>query len=157
MKRKTTRSATEIARRRFYDGDPTLSAGLAEERANADVGQKIFDLRQECGLTQGALAGLIGTTASVISRLEDADYAGHSLAMLRRIAEALNRRVTIEFEAIEPTAWEQVLPPGAHDPPKNVVRWKERPDTERTDSQGPYKESSRACGRRISHGRRDIS
>jgi hypothetical protein len=40
---------------------------------------------------------MIGTTASVISRLEDADYEGHSLAMLRRIAAALNKRVEIRF------------------------------------------------------------
>jgi hypothetical protein len=39
----------------------------------------------------------VGTTASVISRLEDDDYAGHSLAMLRRIATALNKRVEIRF------------------------------------------------------------
>ena len=39
----------------------------------------------------------VGTTASVICRLEDADYEGHSLAMLRRIAAALNKRVEIRF------------------------------------------------------------
>ncbi|NLX21224.1 MAG: transcriptional regulator, partial [Phycisphaerae bacterium] len=38
-----------------------------------------------------------GTTPSVISRLEDADYQGHSLSMLRRIAAALNQRVEIRF------------------------------------------------------------
>jgi len=40
------------------------------------------------------------TTASVISRLEDADYEGHSLAMLNRIAGALHRRVEIRFVPI---------------------------------------------------------
>ena len=49
------------------------------------------------GLTQRQLAKLVGTTASVICRLEDADYEGHSLAMLNRIAAALNKRVKIEF------------------------------------------------------------
>jgi hypothetical protein len=47
------------------------------------------------------LAKLIGTTASVICRLEDADYEGHSLAMLNRIATALNRRVEIHFVPAE--------------------------------------------------------
>jgi hypothetical protein len=46
------------------------------------------------------LAKLVGTTASVICRLEDADYEGHSLAMLNRIAGALNKRVKIEFVAV---------------------------------------------------------
>jgi len=39
----------------------------------------------------------VGTTASVICRLEDAEYDGHSLAMLRRIAEALGKRVEVRF------------------------------------------------------------
>jgi hypothetical protein len=56
-----------------------------------------------CGqrLSQRQLAKLIGTTASVICRLEDADYEGHSLAMLNRIAAALNRRVEINFVPAE--------------------------------------------------------
>jgi transcriptional regulator with XRE-family HTH domain len=43
------------------------------------------------------LAKKVGTTASAICRLEDADYEGHSLAMLRRIAEALGKRIEIRF------------------------------------------------------------
>ena len=43
----------------------------------------------------------MGTTPSVISRLEDDDYEGHSLAMLRRIASALNKRVEIRFVPLE--------------------------------------------------------
>ena len=34
-------------------------------------------------------------TQSVISRLEDADYEGHSLTMLSRIASALNQKLTV--------------------------------------------------------------
>jgi transcriptional regulator with XRE-family HTH domain len=48
-------------------------------------------------LTQRELAKLVGTTASVVCRLENADYDGHSLAMLRRIAAALEKRVEIRF------------------------------------------------------------
>lgn len=58
-------------------------------------------LREEAGLSQHALAERIGTTASVVCRLEDADYEGHSLAMLNRIATALNRRVVIQFAPVE--------------------------------------------------------
>jgi transcriptional regulator with XRE-family HTH domain len=53
------------------------------------------------GLTQQTLAERVGTTASVISRLKDADYTGHSLATLRRIAAALGRRVEIRFPAVK--------------------------------------------------------
>ncbi len=48
-------------------------------------------------MTQAALAKLVGTTPSVISRLEDADYIGHSLTNLRRIAAALDHRLEIRF------------------------------------------------------------
>jgi hypothetical protein len=39
----------------------------------------------------------VGTTASVICLLEDADYEGHSMVMLTRVAAALNQRVEIRF------------------------------------------------------------
>ena len=74
---------------------------LEEVRAEAEVARTIYRLRSGAGLTQQALAERVGTTASVISRLEDADYTGHSLAMLRRIAAALGRRVEIRFPAVK--------------------------------------------------------
>ena len=70
---------------------------LEEEQANLDIARKIYDLRTKAGLSQAQLAKRVGTTQSVISRLEDADYEGHSLAMLRRIASALEKRVEIRF------------------------------------------------------------
>ena len=39
----------------------------------------------------------MGTTQSVISRLEDADYEGHSLSMLQRIATALRMRLKVSL------------------------------------------------------------
>jgi transcriptional regulator with XRE-family HTH domain len=65
--------------------------------SNPDVAHSILTLRSEAGLTQQELAELVGTTASVICRLEDARYGGHSVAMLRRIAAALNKSVEIRF------------------------------------------------------------
>jgi predicted transcriptional regulator len=50
-------------------------------------------------MSQTELARRIGTAQSVISRLEDADYDGHSLAVLNRIAAALKQRVQIRFVA----------------------------------------------------------
>jgi DNA-binding XRE family transcriptional regulator len=96
-KRKATTDAVEILRRRYFEGKLGMVALLEEERANAEIGRNIHELRTRAGLTQKELADLVGTTASVICRLEDADYEGHSLSMLRRIAAALNRRVGIRF------------------------------------------------------------
>ena len=70
---------------------------LEEERANVHIAQQIYDLRTEAGLSQLQLAKLAGTQPSAICRLEDADYGGHSVAMLQRIALALNRRVQVRF------------------------------------------------------------
>ena len=58
---------------------------------NAQIAQSIYDARTEAGLSQAELAKLIGTTQSVIARLEDADYEGDWLSMLNKIAQALNQ------------------------------------------------------------------
>jgi DNA-binding XRE family transcriptional regulator len=97
LNRKATTDAVEILHREFYEGHPGRIRSLTECRANDEIARKIQTLRAKAGLTQAQLAKLVGTTASVICRLEDADYEGHSVAMLRRIAAALNRRVEIRF------------------------------------------------------------
>src|SRR5213594_3287470 len=96
-KRSPTTDAVDIVHRRYYEGKPERLAALEEARANDNVARKITALRTQAGLTQRQLAKLVGTTASVICRLENADYEGHSLAMLNRIAAALNLRVEIRF------------------------------------------------------------
>ncbi|MGD1071107.1 MAG: XRE family transcriptional regulator [Bryobacteraceae bacterium] len=100
----TTTDAVEIIHRRLFEGRPDRLRALEEARADDEIARKIFALRTKAGLTQAQLGKLIGTTASVICRLEDADYEGHSLAMLRRIAAALNQRVEIRFVPIRRTA-----------------------------------------------------
>jgi transcriptional regulator with XRE-family HTH domain len=94
----------EILHRRFYRGKTARLKNLEAARANEEVARKIHELRSAAGLTQTQLARLIGTTASVICRLEDADYEGHSLVMLRRIAGALNQRIEIRFVPIRRSA-----------------------------------------------------
>jgi ribosome-binding protein aMBF1 (putative translation factor) len=82
---------------RFIGDDPELISEYEECAADVEVAQLIYDMRTDAGLTQRQLAKKVSTTASVICRLEDADYEGHSLAMLRRIAEALGKRIEIRF------------------------------------------------------------
>jgi DNA-binding XRE family transcriptional regulator len=104
-KRRTpTTDAAEILHRVFYEGRPDRLKALDEARANEEIARKIRDLRGRARLTQAQLAKLVGTTASVVCRLEDADYQGHSLAMLRRIAAALSQRVEIRFVPIRKSA-----------------------------------------------------
>lgn len=99
-KNKTTTDAVEILHRRLVAGKPEQMAELERIRAEDAVARKIYDLRTQAGISQRALAKLVSTTASAICRLEDADYEGHSLAMLNRIAAALNKRVEIRFVSI---------------------------------------------------------
>ncbi len=101
MRKKPTTDSVEILHRRYFEGRPERLALLEEERANAEIARKIYELRTKAHLTQRKLAKLVGTTASVICRLEDADYEGHSLGMLRRVAAALNKRLEIRFSPMK--------------------------------------------------------
>jgi DNA-binding XRE family transcriptional regulator len=87
----------QYAYNRYLGRDKKKAQAFEAALANSEVARKLDDLRMEAGLTQSELAKLVGTTASVISRLEDADHDGHSLAMVRRIAASLNKRVEIRF------------------------------------------------------------
>ena len=82
---------------RYFGNDPKRLAILEAERINLDIACKIYDLRTKAGLSQRELAKRIGTSAANICRLENADYQGHSLSMLRRIAAAVEMRVDVRF------------------------------------------------------------
>lgn len=90
--------------------DPEFKQHYQEAHINVTVAQLIYDARQEAGLTQTELAKLVGTTQSVISQLEDADYEGHSLNMLNRIATVLQKRVEVRFTPAPIITPQQVQP-----------------------------------------------
>ena len=98
MKEKTlTTNAVDILHRRYYDNKPEREEELDAERQNANVSRTLYELRKAAGITQEELAKRVNTTPSVISRLENEGYDGHSLSTLKKIAGALGRRVRIEF------------------------------------------------------------
>jgi transcriptional regulator with XRE-family HTH domain len=92
----TTKNFVEVIRRELAD-NPTLAAAVDDERFRVNVGAEIFEARTHAGLSQKDLAELAGMQQSAIARLEDADYDGHSLKVLRRIADALGKRLHIAF------------------------------------------------------------
>jgi ribosome-binding protein aMBF1 (putative translation factor) len=97
---KTTKKRTSSAKHilgRINGDDAKLRDAIQEQKLNAEVAEMIVAAREAAGLTQTDLAKMIGTTQSVISRLEDADYEGRSLTMLQRIAAALHRRVEVRL------------------------------------------------------------
>lgn len=99
-RKRRTSDAGEIIHRRYVAGRPRQEAELGAAKLNAAIAQEIYNLREKAGLTQRELADLIHTSHSVISRLEDADYEGHSLSMLQRISGALRHRVEVKFVPI---------------------------------------------------------
>jgi ribosome-binding protein aMBF1 (putative translation factor) len=100
MAEKPTSNALELLDRLIGD-DSDLRAMIEEERVNAQVAREIYKLRRSRGLSQKQLAELVGTRQSAIARLEDADYEGHSLRMLRKIADALNAHLTVHLVPYE--------------------------------------------------------
>jgi ribosome-binding protein aMBF1 (putative translation factor) len=85
---------------KFVGDDPKRQTMLDEEIVNVEAAQLVYDLRKKAGLSQRELAKKVGTTASVICRMEQADHEG-SLPMLRRIAGALNHRLELRAVAIK--------------------------------------------------------
>src|SRR5437899_13009573 len=66
--KKKTSDAVEILHRRYYEGKPDRITRLEEARAEDELARKIYELREQAGVTQARLAKLIGTSESVISR-----------------------------------------------------------------------------------------
>lgn len=95
-----TTDALEILKAITPD-DPEIADLIKAASLNAELAQMIYAARARAGLTQKQLADRIGTQQSVISRLEDADYEGHSLAMLQAIARALNQRLEVHLVPLD--------------------------------------------------------
>ncbi len=91
-----TNDALKILNQMTAD-DPNIEEMVRESSLNAELAQLIYTARTQAGLTQQQLADRIGTKQSVIARLEDADYEGHSLSMLQKIARALNQRLEVHL------------------------------------------------------------
>ena len=67
--------------------DVEARTGIEQDLA---LGQLIYDLRTEASLTQRELAERMGTTQSVISRLEEGGGAPNRIDTLARVAIALD-------------------------------------------------------------------
>lgn len=56
----------------------TYRKAFARTLHQIDLALLFREMREDTGLTQAELARKVGTTQSVIARLEDAEYTGHS-------------------------------------------------------------------------------
>lgn len=84
--------------------DPAFAEQFKKAGEEWDIAQQLAELRQQAGLSQSQLARKLKTSQQQISRLESANYEGHSLSMLRRVAEVLNAKVVVSFQTLETTS-----------------------------------------------------
>ena len=76
----------------------TYRKAFARTLQQIDLALLVREMREDAQLTQAELARKVGTTQSVIARLEDAEYTGHSLTMLERIAAACGMALKLHAE-----------------------------------------------------------
>ena len=81
--------------------DPDFAARFEKAGEAWGLAIKLAELRKEAGLSQKELAKRVGTSQQQISRLESPSYEGHSLSMIRRVAEALGCSVRVEVQKVK--------------------------------------------------------
>ena len=96
MKAKTARTGTGWLDRKL--ASPKFRKGFEEESLKLAIGEQLARLRQEAGLTQAQVGNRTGTTASAISRYENAEYDRYELRTLQRIVRACGGRLDITLE-----------------------------------------------------------
>jgi transcriptional regulator with XRE-family HTH domain len=91
---------------RWDDTKNKRRAPSAEKRGEVEhdlaLVQLIYDLRTGAGLSQRELAERMGTTQSVISRLEEGGGARNRIDTLAHVAEALGRHLVVSFPETVP-------------------------------------------------------
>jgi ribosome-binding protein aMBF1 (putative translation factor) len=92
---KTNDALTILARTIGEDAD--MRQMIAEETLKAQIARMIYEARTAAGLTPRALAARVGTTPSVITRLEEADVDRDALFLLHRIAAALGHALDMRL------------------------------------------------------------
>jgi transcriptional regulator with XRE-family HTH domain len=78
--------------------DPDFAKRYQKAGEAWEVALQLAALRKKAGLSQKELAQRVGTSQQQISRLESTSYEGHSLSMLRRVAEVLGATVHLDIQ-----------------------------------------------------------
>jgi transcriptional regulator with XRE-family HTH domain len=78
--------------------DPDFAESIRKGGEALGVAIQLASLRKKSGLSQKELAKRVGTSQQQISRLESPSYEGHSLSMLRRVADVLGATVHVEIQ-----------------------------------------------------------
>ena len=79
----------------------SFDLGASVRGAILEVGESIWELRNEAGLTQAQVADRVGMSQADVARVENArGVRGPTVAMLERIAAAFGKRLVIRFESV---------------------------------------------------------
>ena len=84
--------------------NPKFHKAFREEYEKLSIGEQLLKLRLQADMTQSEVAKRVGTTASAISRYENADYDRYELQTLRKIVEACGGTLHINVSAAEDEA-----------------------------------------------------
>ena len=76
---------------------PSRRRRFERETAHARLAVRIAELREQKGLSQAALARRLRTTQQAVSDIETLKRANVTLLTLERLAQALGRRLVVEF------------------------------------------------------------
>jgi DNA-binding XRE family transcriptional regulator len=100
-KKTVTTDAVAIIYKRYIEGRPELETYLVEERERNRIANQVYDLRVNAKMTHAVLAKKVGVTAAEIRDLEESDYEGHQLPLLRKIAAVFGKRIAINFVPLD--------------------------------------------------------
>jgi transcriptional regulator with XRE-family HTH domain len=78
--------------------DAEYADSYDESFLNGYIATQIKVIREQRGLTQGQLAGYVGTTQGGISRVENVNYSSWNVRTLRKLARAFDVRLKVSFE-----------------------------------------------------------
>ncbi len=96
MKTTKTKMASDALKILGRDDNLKIRAAIDEQVVRSQVAEMVLAAREARQLTQAALARLMGTRQSVISRIEDADDSGSiTVATLTRLFSVLRMSLSI--------------------------------------------------------------
>ncbi len=85
--------------------NPRFKKSFEEEREKLSIGEQLVRMRLAANMTQADVAKKAGTTASAISRYENAECDRYELRTLRKIAEACGGKLQLVFKSASDADW----------------------------------------------------
>jgi transcriptional regulator with XRE-family HTH domain len=85
---KPSTGAVAWAYNEFIKGDPKRVAHFKVVRAQSALARSVYDIRKKLNMTREALAERSGLTPEIIEDLEESDYDGDWVDVIRKIEQA---------------------------------------------------------------------